>query len=374
MVELKYDRKRSRDVARGFLCALLGVLFLGAHMQVEASQPALDIFMRGVRGFNLDKSSERKPLTKDDINALAASGAGVVRIILAPKWCESCETFGLDLSDQDYVRQVVAETKERGIFVIIALAPQPAGPKSRYWHDKRQKAGIVQLWERLATAYKDEPNVIAFDLINEPLPATIRESSKNNVWSAFALQIIAGIRQADPGRTVIFEPAPWGLAKGFASLDPLPVQNAVYSFHFYEPQAITHQGIYENRRQIDYPTSDEDPIGKWDKTRLSRELEPVRAFQRRTGVPIYVGEFSISRWAPINARYRYTEDVLDLFSKEGWSWTYHAFRTYTGWDPEVASKDPGDRTRSSNSPVFQLLIKAIRATNGVNKYLGDHQQ
>ena len=157
----------------------------------------------------------------------------------------------------------------------------------------------------------------------------------------------------DPGRTVIVEPAPWGLPKGFLWLKPLPIQNVVYSFHFYEPHALTHQGIYKYYSRIDYPR------GKWDKEALSHLLEPVRDFQQRTGAPIYVGEFSIIRWAPQSARYNYIADLLDLFSAEGWSWSYHAFRSYTGWDAEIADGDKLDRTRSENSPVFRLLVKAM---------------
>lgn len=361
MFEPKHDRRHSQDVVCSFLCALLGSALLVAPMQVDASQPALDIFKQGLRGFNLDKASERKPLTRSDFDALAATGANVVRIILAPQWCESCGAFSFDARNRDYAHQVVAETKTRDISVIISLAPLPAGQNAGYWYDERQKMGITELWRRLAAEYKDEPNVIAFDLINEPVPGTILESSKNEVWYQFALRLIAGIRQMDPGRTVIIEPAPWGLPKGFLGMKPLPVENVVYSVHFYEPHAITHQGIYEYRRGINYPTAAYDSIGKWDKERLSQLLDPVRAFQRKTGALIYVGEFGIIRWAPPNGRYRYTEDVLDLISSEGWSWTYHAYRTYTGWDPEVASDDLHERTRSSNSPVFQLLKKAMRA-------------
>lgn len=365
MIGRKIIRARRQHVGFSSLNRLLlGAIFFTFINQATASaltpslSPTLALFEKGIYGFNLDKPHQ-KTLTQDDFNALAATGAKVVRIILAPTWCEPCGAFELDAKNQTYASQVIAGTSARSISVIIALAPLPEGENSIYWYDDRKKASIVEIWRRLAQAYKKEPNVIAFDLINEPLPTGVPDSSKNEIWSPFALQLIGAIRQVDPKRTVVVEPAPWGLPKGLQWLKPLPVQNVVYSIHFYEPHAITHQGIYDNQRRIGYPTSSDDPIGKWDKSRLSQLLEPVRAFQLRTGAPIYIGEFSIIRWAPPDARYRYIADVLDLFDKEGWSWTYHSFREYTGWDAEVPNDVPSNLTRVPNSPVMGEIIQAI---------------
>jgi len=71
------------------------------------------------------------------------------------------------------------------------------------------------------------------------------------------------------------------------------------------------------------------------------ELAPVLAFQQKYKVPIYVGEFSCIRWAPLSplnglpTANNYVADAIALFESYGWSWTYHAWRQYYGWDAEV---------------------------------------
>ena len=70
------------------------------------------------------------------------------------------------------------------------------------------------------------------------------------------------------------------------------------------------------------------------KKRQEAVLAPVTAFQARYHVPIYVGEFSVVRWAPPGSGARWLQDVVDLFEARHWSWTYHAFREWHGWSLE----------------------------------------
>ena len=142
-------------------------------------------------------------------------------------------------------------------------------------------------------------------------------------------------------------------------LEPLPYSNLVYSFHFYEPYNLTHQGLYNNREVITYPNAG------WDKSRLSKTLEPARVFSAKYKVPVLVGEFSIVRWAPGNSVQNYLHDAIDLFEKEGWPWIYHSFRESPAWDaemPSAAERDPANRSnlRRSDAPAIQLLKDYFR--------------
>ncbi|MGE5604226.1 MAG: hypothetical protein ACM3YE_00860 [Bacteroidota bacterium] len=80
----------------------------------------------------------------------------------------------------------------------------------------------------------------------------------------------------------------------------------------------------------------------YDKTKLKEILQPVRDFQVKYGVRIYVGEFSAVRWASGAAQY--LEDCIAIFEEYGWDWSYHAYKNWTGWDLE---HDNG----TSNSPI-----------------------
>ena len=61
-------------------------------------------------------------------------------------------------------------------------------------------------------------------------------------------------------------------------------------------------------------------------------MKPVRDFQLKYGAKIYVGEFSVIRFAEGGAQY--LEDAISLFEEYGWNWTYHAFREWDYWSVE----------------------------------------
>ena len=118
----------------------------------------------------------------------------------------------------------------------------------------------------------------------------------------------------------------------------------IYSIHYYKPQdSFTHQGVYfpdnvttkEQARQY---------IGKtypglhggttWNKAKIEESMAPVIAFQKKYNVPIFAGEFSVVRWAPVASAKEWLTDVIGIFEQNNWSWCYHAFREWHGWDLE----------------------------------------
>jgi hypothetical protein len=61
---------------------------------------------------------------------------------------------------------------------------------------------------------------------------------------------------------------------------------------------------------------------QWDKAALEAALKPVVEFQQAYGVRIYIGEFSAIRWAPDDSAHRYLADLIDIFERHGWDWSY----------------------------------------------------
>ena len=332
------------------------------------------------RGFNLGTNGiPSRGLS--DFQALRATGANLVRIALHSQHANGSDTYTLTPADWAFMDMVVAAGEKLGFRVVITLAPQPGGPKAEYWHSPAQQASIANLWSQIAAHFKGNTTIAGFDLINEPVPPggsgsvgkligladkvlnKLGETTSQpanpiavqaQAWSSFAGQLIQAIRQQDPNRTVIVEPAPWGHAEGFAYQPKLPYGNVVYSLHFYDPFVLTHQGIYGNPPGVPYPS------GPWNQAWLSQKLAPVRDFAQKYGVPVYVGEFSIIRWAPGKSRENYLNDLIPLFDAQGWPWTYHAFRGYQGWIAELAGDLPrhlknAEPLYSSQTGTMQLL-------------------
>jgi hypothetical protein len=99
-----------------------------------------------------------------------------------------------------------------------------------------------------------------------------------------------------------------------------------------------------------------------DKAQLERALQPAIAFQERYHVHLYIAEFSAIRWAPDHSAYRYLSDLIDIFEAQGWDWSYHAFREWSGWSVEHGS-DRQDTGLAAAPTERQRLLRDWLARN-----------
>ena len=309
-----------------------------------------------LRGFNIDLQSP--PLLDVDFQDMAATGANVARaFIRVLAACSSCSNFVIAPSTWAYMDGVVAAGRKYGFKVVFVLAPMPAGDKALYWTNPALQTGIANVWSEIATHFQGDTTIAGFDVLNEPVPPTKDVAQAAQMWRSFATQLIKSVRQADPNRMVVVEPAPWADVKSLQFMAPFPFTNVLYSIHFYHPYLLTHQGIYGNPVGVAYPTA------KWNKDWLSQRLQPARDWSAKYQMPLYVGEFSTARWTPGSTAY--LTDLVNLLEAEKWPWTYHAFRSSPAWDAEfpanvptsVLASDWENRSsyRDEKTPTMQLL-------------------
>ena len=310
------------------------------------------------RGFNLGAVSHPS-LAEEDYGDISRYGANLVRIAVKAERCDGCENFSIAADEWEYMENAVGMGRKYGFKVILVLTPMPEGQESVYWDRPELKKSLITIWAKVAAKFKGNPVIAGFDLINEPVQPKDRNVpvGTTEYWRPLAIAMIQAIRAVDPLVTIIFEPSPYALPAGFwpsgVPLAPLPFPRIVYSFHFYIPYEVTCQGL------PGYPGTHSYPSGDYTKALLSNYLEYIRLFTRAHELPIYVGEFSIVRWAPGDSVKQYLGDVIDLIETEGWDWTYHSFREYEGWDPELTQSLPrGARgTRSASSKTIRLLVE-----------------
>jgi len=252
--------------------------------------------------------------------------------------------------------------EELGIRVLIDLHTPPGGRDAqnvcRVFQERRCQEEFLQIWTSLARRYRNSKAVWGYDLLNEPVEGDVPEGLMD--WQALAERAAKLIRAVDTRHAIVVEPAPWGGPDAIDNLDPLPVRGVVYSVHMYQPFRFTHQGIYGNPTGVRYP-GEVDGV-YWDKERLRRALAPVREFQQRYRVHIYIGEFSAIRWAPGESGRDYLRDLIDIFEEYGWDWAYHAFREWDGWSVEHGP-DPNDHSPSKEQTSREKLLRSWFAKN-----------
>ncbi len=325
----------------------------------------MQLFRDGaLHGFALAELPDdgREIYAESDFKDLAATGANVVRVSIQLRKCRGCDHYDTPEADIAYVQRVLQRGERYGFRVVLVLLATPWGDQSDYWASDSLKADIVSQWGRLARRLKSYPALQAYDLINEPV---VRDAppprQAQDHWHDLALAIARELRSADPETPLMIEPAPWGLPSSFQHTQPLGLPGLVYSFHFYEPHAFTHQGLPGEPAAMAYPGQG------WDRPRLSQALADARRFAAEHQVPMFVGEFSCVRWAPASSCPRYIADSLTLFQAEGWGWAYHCWRCYEGWDAEIPEELPQGQGkghlpehRRPDSPTLLLLKRAMQ--------------
>lgn len=258
--------------------------------------------------------------------------------------------------------QLLPVCEQVGLKVLIDLHTPPGGRDHktlyyRMFEEKRFQDAFLQLWKKIAHHYQGNMTIWGYDLLNEPAEGYVASPLLD--WQPLALQAAQNIRKIDQQHAIIVE-SYWGDPAQLSKFAPLSVPGMVYSVHMYNPMHFTHQGIYGNPTGVSYPGKIDGKY--WDKQQLRQVLQPVVDYQKKYGVPIYIGEFSAVRWSPDNGSYKYLRDVIDIFEENSWSWAYHAFREWNGWSVEHGS-NRNDQLPSNMPTDREKLLRAWFAKN-----------
>ena len=337
----------------------------------QASSDRMSIWSRPIQGFNIGTLRGSRH-DADFFANVAATGARLTRLFLQWNWEPEQARYALASDALPALRAALAHARRNGLSVVL-VGDFETEPNPPLWGHAGRATSFVKAWQALARELRDDPTVVGLDLLNEPNPPWGRGNAATALadWRALAERAVRAIRSVDAGVPIVFEGNGGGQAIGLRGLQPLADAQVVYSLHVYMPHAITHQRVSPRwPHRIPYPVSDDALLrgtdahpGPWDARRLRQELADAVEFQQRSGATLFVGEFSCVRWAPGDSALSYIRDCVELFQAQRWSWTYHEFRGWPGWDAEVASnrgpvdehaRSPGGG-RSSDAPVMQLL-------------------
>lgn len=315
--------------------------------------------------------------SEEDARVFTAWGGNLIRINFHQlPLMDKQPPYAINMAAVESLDRILGICERYGIRAVIDPHTTPGtainfttSPTDALWRDFAFHDHLIRLWDFLARRYHDRGPVIAgYDLLNEPAPPTGPGTVGTAAdWNLLARRIAAAIRAVDKEHTLIVEfpiiaNVPGGLPPVQAMVDYLDVlddANTVYSVHWYGPGEFTHQGVDGRPTGLRYPGVYRGVL--WNAALHRALLQPVADFQKRHGIAIYLGEFAAARWAGADGN-RWMEDVAEVAEREGWSWTYHAFRIGTIWDAEKSNTDPADETRYESTARVEWL-KSIFARN-----------
>jgi endoglucanase len=291
---------------------------------------------------------------QSDLRELASWGANHIRFSMnwdtfpkSPADSATREQYSAWLEGQlERLDNLIPVCEELGLSVVVDMHTPVCGRYQpgtesrplifRLFRDGNCQKQFVEDWEKIARRYRGKSIIWGYDLLNEPHEGAVPSGIMN--WRQLAGETIEAIRAIDPNVRIIYEPALDTLGQEVAknaAITPLSYENIAYSIHIYAPLEFTHQSVGGRPYPVYYPSGIDGIY--WDINHLREYYKPLIDFQKKNQATIYIGEFSVIRWAPAEAAEQYLSDVITIIEENGWHAAYHAFREWNGWSVEYDS-------------------------------------
>ena len=294
------------------------------------------------------RGAERRAwFTETDMKRIADFGFDHIRLPIDEEqmWDESGsqETEAFDL-----LESALDWAEEAGLGVVLDLHilrghafGQMTEP--RLFTDPAEENRFGDLWRQLSRRLEGRAtDRLAFELMNEPVADDPRD------WNRVAMTALRVIREREPGRLVLIGSNRWNSVDTFDQLVVPDDPRTMLTFHYYHPMLITHHqaGWSPEGRMyagpIQYPgrpiaeeylaiakPPEPTKFGALDFAELNKpftrdsmvaDLAKPLAMARKTGLPIYCGEFGAVDYAPMSVRVAWYRDIISVFEEHGIGW------------------------------------------------------
>ena len=287
--------------------------------------PAFEMNERLGRGINMGNCFEApsetewgNPWDPEYFEIMAQQGFDHVRLPVRWEPAErsmASSPYTINQTFLERIQEVVDKALESKLHIIVnmhhheALYEDPDGQKERF----------LSQWDQIATYFKDYPDSLLFEVLNEP-----HGNLTPDKWNQFFADALIEIRKTNPTKVVILGVADYGGLGGIVNLQLPNDEYIILSPHYYNPFNFTHQGA-------EWVNNSDGWLGtKWHDTEADREtvvneFRYALQFSEDNHIPIHVGEFGAYSKADIESRERWTTFLARWFEEQGLSWAYWEF-------------------------------------------------
>ncbi len=257
-----------------------------------------------------------------DAAFIASLGMNLVRLPVNYRHFEDdMHPFELREDGFHLLDRAIERSARHGIYSIIDLHALPGAQNQRwhsdnpthralFWTHRHFQDRVVHLWEALARRYRDHPWVAGYNPINEP------GDVEGTVIAPFYRRLYDAVRAVDADHILFFEGNRYSVDFDMFG-DALP--NTVYTVHDYALPGLIDGG--------DYPGVSR---GRFvDRDALEQTFLARTSFMRRTGTPIWIGEFG-----PVypgderrnEMRFQVLRDQLEIYRTHEASWAIWTYK------------------------------------------------
>jgi len=246
-------------------------------------------------------SYRKNYVAEQDIRLIAEWGFNSIRLPFHYQFFSPIDSPGVYIEDGfRIIDTLLVWCKRYNLYLILDMHCAPGGQnhgnisdadgEAKLWTQPANQERTIAIWRRIAEYYADEPWIVGYDLLNEPVLPT---GYSNATLRDFFVRLRDAVREVDANH-ILFIEGNW-YATDFNQLAPRFDNNMVWAFHKY-----------------------------WNATDLA-SIQSYRNLRTQTVTPLWLGETGE------NSNPWYYE-VVALMEQQsiGWNWWAHKkFNTTT---------------------------------------------
>ena len=161
-------------------------------------------------------------ITREDIEFIATTGSNTIRVPFHYKLFTDEDYMGLKSQQDGFKRldDVIGWCREFGLYVILDMHDAPGGQTGDNIDDSYGYPWLLEseasqqlfcdIWREIADYYKNEPVILGYDLINEPIaPYFDNMDELNEKLEPLHKRAVAAIREVDTNHIILLGAPQW---------------------------------------------------------------------------------------------------------------------------------------------------------------------
>jgi len=162
-------------------------------------------------------------ITREDIRYIKSTGMNSIRLPFHYKLFTDEDFMGLSAEQDGFARMdsVVSWCRESGLYVILDMHDAPGGQTGDNIDDSygypwlmvspESQELFVDIWKKIAAHFKDEPVILGYDLLNEPIATHFKPDYPllNPALESLYKKAVAAIREVDLNHIILLGGAQW---------------------------------------------------------------------------------------------------------------------------------------------------------------------
>jgi len=292
-------------------------------------------------------------ITHDDIKFLKRIGCNHIRLPFHYKMFTNDLYMGKRNAGFEYFDRIINWCRQENLYILLDMHCAPGGQTGYNIDDspgypwlffsKPSQDLMSEIWVKIAERYKNEPVIIGYDVVNEPLASYFTDGIKDYNHRLFLLyqRMVADIRKADKHHIIFLSGSLW--AMDFGVFEKIIDANIVYEFHKYH---------FDVKQEA---------------------IQQYLDFRDKHNVPVYIGETgeNTDQWV---------KQFTALLIKNEVNWAYWPYKKMDDTAGTMSFKMPQDyplisayakSDRSSYENMRKNMPDRVKVQKALNEFLNN---